>query len=38
MQNVEHLVTIDIEELSGTLTTNGRTLPGNFQETFENFQ
>jgi len=26
------LNSIDIQELSGTLTTNGRTLTGNFQE------
>jgi len=31
------LNTLDIQELSGTLTTNGQTLPGNSQET-KNFQ
>jgi len=31
------LNTFDIQELSGTITTYGRTLPGNFQKTV-NFQ
>ena len=31
------LNTFDIQELSGTLTSNSRTLPGNFSETFIKF-